>query len=310
MAKVSVLLPSRSEPFLNRTIQDVLGQATGDIECVVVLDGAPPTQPLPDDPRIVVVEHKEPMGIGQCSWDGAQAATGDFIMKLDAHCALGKGYDEILARDCGPLDLVVPSRFQLKDEGWRRGYGPIDYYYYTYPWIPESQFGWGMHGKKWLGEDGLSGGYFHREQRDKRIPLDDMQAFQGSLFFMSRLRFLELGGVDKRYWLWQESTCIGMKVWLSGGRCLIDKFMWYAHLHKGARHGRGYWINKSDVMEAAYYSADHWMNDKWDSPLRVRDMHWFVDHFWPMSGWPEDWDNPKYHEALKERLHKELKWTI
>jgi GT2 family glycosyltransferase len=219
-------------------------------------------------------------------------------MKLDAHCLLAEGYDEVLKAECAPNWLLVPSRYQLKDEGLRRGYGPIDYLYLTYPWLEEPQFGGGMHGKKWLGENGLEGDYFYREKRDKHILIDDMMTCQGSLFFMRRDYFLRLGGVERRYFLTQEAPSIGMKVWENGGRCAICKKTWYAHLHKGARHGRGYNISRRQQIEDNFYSADYWMHDRWRSRKRKRGFSWWVDHFWPSPGWPEDWDNPKYQESF------------
>ncbi len=29
------------------------------------------------------------------------------------------------------------------------------------------------------------------------------------------------------------------------------------------------------------------MNNKYSQ--RTRDIEWFVDHFWPIPGWPENW---------------------
>ena len=39
METVSVVIPSRKEPFLNRTIQDIQEKFKGDYEIIVVLDG-------------------------------------------------------------------------------------------------------------------------------------------------------------------------------------------------------------------------------------------------------------------------------
>jgi glycosyltransferase involved in cell wall biosynthesis len=292
MAKVSVLIPARNEPLLNRTINDALSKSAGNIEVVILLDGAPPVEPLPDDPRIVILHNEQPKGIGAASMAMAKVATGKFIMKLDAHCLLAEGYDEVMQEDCEPDWLSVPARYQLKSDIWDRGYGPIHYLYLTYPWIGEPQFGAGLHGKKWLGESGLEGRYFWKENQLRHLPIDDIMTFQGSCFFMHRDRFIELGGVNERYWLWQEATDIGMKVWLSGGRVVINKKTWYAHLHKGEKHGRGYHLAKSNCVAGNMYSADYWMNDRW--PNAVRDIHWFVEHFWPIPGWPDDWGNPKY----------------
>ncbi len=295
MSKVSVCIPSRNEPFLQRTVDDVLAKARGDIECVVMLDGV--EVPVKEDPRVVVLHNAEPVGIGAAMMQMAQAAKGKYIMKLDAHCLLAEGYDEVLKADCDYDWLVVPGRYQLKDEKWVRGYGPIHYLYVTYPWLCEPQFGCGMHGKKWLGENGLEGEYFWREHRDKAILLDDIITFQGSCYFMHKDRFIELGGVGDRFKLHQEATTLGMKVWESGGRCVRNKKTWYAHLHKGKKHGRGYFIAKQYSLDSNWIAADTWMNDRW--PDRVRGIHWFAEHFWPIPGWPNDWDNSQYQAKMK-----------
>ena len=42
MSRVSLLIPARNERFLSRTVQDVCEKARGDVEVLVVLDGAWP----------------------------------------------------------------------------------------------------------------------------------------------------------------------------------------------------------------------------------------------------------------------------
>jgi len=299
LAKVSVLIPARNEPFLKRTVEEVLGKAAGDVECIVLLDGAPAVEPLPEDPRLTVLTNTKPVGIGAGVAQMAETATGQYIMKLDAHCMLAEGYDAALVADCDYDWLTVPSRYQLKDDPWRQGYGPIDYLYITYPWLCEPQFGCGMHGKKWLGENGLVGHYFQRDRRDAGIKLDDILTFQGSCWFMHKARFQEIGGIGARFMLHQEATTLGFKVWESGGRCVRNKNTWYAHLHKGQKHGRGYHVSKHYSVESNWIAADCWMNDRWEHPLRVRGIRWFVEHFWPIPGWPVDWDDPRYQGDFK-----------
>lgn len=300
MARVSILIPSRNESFLRQTVEGALS-AGGDVEVLVLLDGAPVVEPLPEDPRLRVLINDEPQGIGAASWRLANEATGEYLMKLDAHCLLAEGYDTALVGQCSERTLCVPARYQLKDESWSRGYGPIHYLYVTYPWLQEPQFGWGLHGKKWLGQSGLEGHYFWPEKAWAGKDPDAIMAFQGSCWFIRRDFFLSIGGVDPRYVLWQEAQDICAKVWLAGGECIRVKNTWYAHLHKGNRHGRGYWLNKKRMQEANAHSADFWMNDRWQHPMKTRPWQWFVERFWPIPGWPEDWDNPRYQEAFLER---------
>ena len=49
---VSIIIPSRNEPFLQHTIDDILAKAAGEIEVIVVLDGYWPTFELKQDPRV------------------------------------------------------------------------------------------------------------------------------------------------------------------------------------------------------------------------------------------------------------------
>ena len=51
MAKVSVIIPSRNEHFLQKTIDDLLEKAEGDVEIVVVMDGT--DQDVRQDKRVV-----------------------------------------------------------------------------------------------------------------------------------------------------------------------------------------------------------------------------------------------------------------
>ena len=50
---LTVIIPSKTEKFLQRTIQDVLEKATGDIEILPVLDGYTlPPEEIVTDPRV------------------------------------------------------------------------------------------------------------------------------------------------------------------------------------------------------------------------------------------------------------------
>ena len=99
---VSIIIPSRQERFLNNTVNDVLSNATGEIEVFVGLDGYDlPYEELIKDPRVYYV--RLPMYKG---WMNKRAiinqsvaiAKGKYVMALDAHCMVGKGFDEILKR--------------------------------------------------------------------------------------------------------------------------------------------------------------------------------------------------------------------
>jgi hypothetical protein len=128
---------------------------------------------------------------------------------------------------------------------------------------------------------------------------------------MHRDRFQALGGVDRRCILWGEAINIGMKVFMSGGRMLRDKSTWYAHLHKGNKHGRGYHMTRRTMQRINLWTADYWMHDRWDHPLRERSIHDFAARFWPIPGWPADWYDPRYQEAfVYPGLEDQDQWAL
>lgn len=294
---LSVIIPSRnisSWPFTQKTVNDLFEKAVGDIEVIVVLDGYVLNPPLQARENLKIIHNKTSQGMRPAINTGVALAKGKYIMKCDDHCMFAKGYDVALAQDCDYNWLAVPSRYSLDGDNWELGYGPIDYLYLTYPFAKDDQFGYGFHGKKWHGEQGFTGKYFYREKQRRDIRIDDMLTFQGSLWFMHKYYFYKIGGMQYEGYIdHQEAQEMGFKVWLSGGRCVVNKNTWYAHLHKGAKHGRGYHLLRHKMIQSQIYSTDLWMNNRWEG--QVRKLKWLIEHpsWWPLECWPDDWDNPE-----------------
>jgi glycosyltransferase involved in cell wall biosynthesis len=289
MSRVTVIIPSRNEPLLRRTVEDLLAKATGDIEIIPILEGYWPDPPLPEDPRVKYIHWGEVKGLRPSINAAASIATGDYLMKIDAHCAICEGYDEILQKDCEPDWIVVPSKYSLEPTTWVRFKPPWQYFFLTFPYDQSLEY-IGLHDKN-LGPS------FNHERRDK--PIDDIISYQGSCWFLSKKFFERIGPMDhEHYYYAQEPQELGLKAWLSGGRVVINKNAWYAHLHKGRAHGRGFPRYKGPWNRAIQWSANYWMTNSW--PDRKYDMAWLVEKFWtelhnaPVYAWPDDWQDPKY----------------
>lgn len=279
MAKVSVLIPSRCEQFLPQTVADVLAKARGEIEVVVTLEGYWPDPPLPDDPRLRLVHFGVPHGMRAAINAAADVATGDYFCKLDAHCLVGEGFDEILKRDYAEENWVmVPRRFSLDPIAWcvKKDRACIDYHYLSYFFADPNNFG--LHGRAWD----------QRKAERRAFPIDDEMSSQGSCWFMSRRHWNWLGGLSTDGYgdFIQEFQEVGCKTWLGGGAVKVNKNTFYAHLHKGSTFGRGYKVSKSSWDRGLKYSADLWVNNRW--PGRIHDFSWLVERFWPVPTWPED----------------------
>jgi glycosyltransferase involved in cell wall biosynthesis len=86
MAKVSIVIPSRNERLLAKTVDDIFAKATGEIEVIVVLDG-PTDYALPTErPRLTVIKKSKVEGLKPAINSGAKIATGKYLMKSDGHC--------------------------------------------------------------------------------------------------------------------------------------------------------------------------------------------------------------------------------
>ena len=107
MSKVSVIIPARKEPYIRETLNDVMSRAEGDIEVILILDGDVPDYELPEDKRLRVYHNSRVCGLRPSLSAAISVARGEYIVKLDAHCAIGEGWDEILKADCDDNWVVV-----------------------------------------------------------------------------------------------------------------------------------------------------------------------------------------------------------
>lgn len=270
--RVSIIVPARNEPHLVRTVHDLLAKAAGDVEVVVVLDGYWELG-LPADPRVRILHRGKALGLRPAINGAVHMATGQYLLKCDAHTMWAKGYDEHLRADYREGNWVlVPRRYALDAESWTRDTSnskyPVDYHYLDT----------GLHGVPWTA------------RRDARqgIELDDEMSSQGSAWFMSRAYWDRLGPLDVRGYgpFYREFQEVGLKAWLSGGAVKVTKRTWYAHLRKQAR---GYDTGDFRHAEADAYCERFWLTDQ-PFPGRTRTLRWLVEHFWPVPGWPADMD--------------------
>lgn len=298
--RVSVVIPSRRERWLQQTIDDLFSKAAGDIEVIAVHDGTWPDPPLKDHPKLTVIHYSDCRGMRNGINSAIRIATGEYIMKSDGHCLYSEAFDELLKADCDKDWLVVPRRYSLDVENWcimeNKKHAPVDYHYLSYPFERVNDVACGLHGTLWR----------ERAKERAHILVDDEMSSQGSCYFLHRDYWDRIGPLDDvNYGTFaQEFQEVGMKVWLGGGRVVINKKLYYAHLHKGKQYGTGYgFSNKEWEAWAAQnkrahdYTIHFWMNDLWEK--RIRNFEWLIEKFWPVPSWPQDWQ-----EQVREHLAK------
>lgn len=269
---VTIIIPARNEVFLTKTIDDILIKAEGSIEVIVILDGYWPTPPLPDDKRIKIIHRGKPRGMRASINAGSAIAKGKFLLKTDAHCMFGKGFDKILAEECKDNWVVVPRRFALDPEKWElidNPKYPIDYMYLSKD----------LHGDPWTEKN--------RDKNLEKILIDETMSNQGSVWFMKHSYFDELELMDESTYgtFWNEFQEIGLKCWLSGGAVMVNKKTWYAHWHKTSKYGRGYSLGGSEQPKALAAVAK-WKDKGWHK--QTLPLTWLIKHFWPVPTWTEE----------------------
>lgn len=278
----TVIIPSKTEKFLEQTTRSVLEKAKGDVECIVVLEGYDlPENEIVKDLRVTYIRrpYSKELTKRQAINCAVEQAKYEHIMALDAHCLLDEGYDEKLEKDCQENWVVIPRRERLDAEEWKifRGLNnesePIDYEYYMWQYVKKGE----LHGWKW-------------DQRTidrKDIMIDDTLAFQGSCWFLHKDWFDKIGLMQiEGYTGWgQESEEITLKTRLNGGKVMTDKNTWYAHLYKGAKYGRMY-----KVPPGAIHAADHYHFDLFANQNRKLFIE-LINSFMPIPGYPENWQD-------------------
>jgi glycosyltransferase involved in cell wall biosynthesis len=287
---LSIIIPSRNEKYLERTIQDLLEKCTGEFEIIAVLDGYdPPERTI--DPRVSYIHRPVAGGLRNAVNDGVKAAKGEFLMKIDAHCLVDKGFDEKMTSVCEDNYIVVPRRYRLDADKWERIPAEVkmyvDYEKLPYPWNfnpPE------LHG-------------FRDEERTRKnadIMIDDTMLMQGSCWVMKKSWFEKNGFMTLVGYgtaCAQESSELCFTTWLRGGRVVVNKNTWYAHYRKSEETGgRGYRENNRDRRIAMQYSSEFWLTDKLTD--RVHDFKWLLDKFIPDKA-----------ERIMRKAKEQVKWT-
>lgn len=269
---LSVIIPSRNEPYLKQTVISLLENATSEIEVVCILDGYwLEENEYVDDKRVRYIHYTESKGMRNGINIGATVSRGEYVMKCDAHCMFAKGYDEELIKVCGEHDVIVPRRYPLDVEKWKIEERSDDKYPIDYEAIDPDD----LHGIEW------------RSRRDERkdIILDETMTAQGSCWMMKKTHFEFMDGLDEEAYgsFFLEFQEISFKTWLSGGRVLVNKNTWYAHYHK--TNGRGYSL-KPGEREKAVEFIKKWKNGiGWDK--QTLPFSYMIEKFNP-PGWKNE----------------------
>lgn len=316
MKDLSVIIPARNEEFLKRTIDSVLKASRLNTEVIAVLDGYWPDPVITDDKRVTLIHYTEPIGQRAAVNQAVKISNAKYIMKLDAHCSVGKRFDEILLNNIEPDWTVVPRMYVLDAFHWLCDCGK---WYHQGPemycecgelcereiiWLPKKKkrtdYMWidkdlriqyfDSNGLKGYGEDMRETKlkYSHKLKDWAKGNITDVMTCIGAGWLMEREQYWKLGGMDEKHGSWgQMAVELSMKTWLSGGRMVVNKNTWFAHL---ARTQTGFMFPYDNPpkaqVHARQYSRDIWLNNKWEK--QIYNIEWLIDKFSPLPGWKNE----------------------
>lgn len=119
MYDLSVIIPARNEEWLSRTVESVLTAARAKTEVIAVLDGAWANPPLEQQSHLTIIHHNTSIGQRAACNEAARVSRAKYLMKLDAHCMVGEGFDVKLIERSQPDWVQVPLLYNLRVFHWK-----------------------------------------------------------------------------------------------------------------------------------------------------------------------------------------------
>jgi len=128
---------------------------------------------------------------------------------------------------------------------------------------------------------------------------------------VTRAKWLELNLCDEAHGSWgQQGVEVALKTWLSGGKVIVTKKTYYAHLFRTQGGDFGFPYPNPGISKAREYSRDLWLNDKW--PLAKHKLQWLIDKFAPVPDWDVSrgllyYTDNKLDKEIMEKCQRQLK---
>lgn len=293
MADLSILIPARNEMFLAKTVEDILAHREADTEIIVVLDGAWAEPAIPDHERVTLIYHAESIGQRAATNEAARLASGQYLMKVDAHCSFERGFDAKMLAAHQPDWTQIPVMRNLHAFDW---VCPAGHRRYQGPSGPCAECGAEtVRDVVWIAKRRPQSTAY-RFDRDLHFQYwDDLKkrqvgdyvetmSIQGSCFMLTKERYFALDICDERHGSWgQQGTEVACKTWLSGGKCIVNRKTWYAHMFRTQGGDFGFPYPNPGIEQARKYSRELWLGNNWAGAIYP--LSWLIEKFAPVPDW-------------------------
>lgn len=212
MTRLSILIPARNEPLLQKTVEDILSKITDDTEILVGIDDEvfnPDTEP-----KNVRTWISRKGGIGQRALTNklAELAQGEYIMKCDAHVSFSKGFDTALLNEMENIpghakNVILAPLLLVLD--------PIT---------------WAINGKKQMAQFRFDNN-FVMQHADGDV--GETMCLQGSCWMISKENYFKWNVCDETLGSWGgQAVELGIKAWINGGVCKTTRSAYYGHVFR------------------------------------------------------------------------------
>ena len=286
---LSILIPARNEMFLAKTIEDLIENKRGKTEIIAVLDGAWAEPGIEDHPDVTVIYHSESIGQRAATNEAARLSRAKYVMKVDAHCAFDEGFDVKLLADMQDDWTMAPTMRNLHAFNWVCPDGHTRYQGRSGPCLEDGCGKDTVRDVVWIAKKSpqstsyrfdkdLHFQYFGEYKKKQKGQLVESMSLQGSFFLLTREKYWELNICDEGHGSWgQQGTEVACKTWLSGGRVIINKNTWYAHMFRTQGGDFGFPYPNPGVQKARDYSKKLWLENNW--PLAIHKLDWLTNKF-------------------------------
>jgi glycosyltransferase involved in cell wall biosynthesis len=304
MADLTIIIPARNEMFLRKTVEDILAHIEGNTEVIAVVDGPTEYEMPPEDPRVKVIKHEVSTGQRASSNEAARLAQSKYLMKVDAHCAFDQGFDVKMIAEMHDDWTMIPTMLNLHAFDWvcpdghRRYQGPSGRCTNSLPdntvcgketvrelvWKPRK----GVTSQFYRFDNTMHFQYWNefKTRPEAQGDICETLSIQGSCFMITKEKWFELDICSEEFHSWgQQGVEVACKTWLSGGRLVINKKTWYAHMFRtqGGDFSFPYHQPQSEVEQNRELSRKLFTDNQW--PKAVHPFSWLLEKFWPVPGW-------------------------
>ena len=305
---VSIIIAGRCEAYFQHTIDSILDAAMGEIEIIAIVDGYVPNPPLvARDDRVKIIQLTDSIGQRAGYNLGVRKSSGKYVMKLDAHAKVSKGFDVQLKSYCPDDAIVLPEMRKLDVHTWTdKKRGKVHFMH----------FGLDLYTHFW-------GDYRKREEvKDELYP--EVLTGQGSCWFTTRKWNDYIGLLDERVGSWGNVGIeVSLRTWLCGGRQILNKDAWQAHWFRRDEGGYTYPMGGRAVANAHKFVRENYYFKDDAFEHQTRPFSWLIDKFAPIPGWEaymEDhyklprvivyYTDNKLEDNLADSVRKRLKRTV